>query len=77
MFIGSVQIIRHLDSQNQFQMFTLLPGALCSTNMLATIKGLLHTGFCVICAKHFDKYLKFGKIQRPLTWKSVIFTHVL
>jgi len=31
----------------------------------------------VICAKHFDKYLKFGITHRPKTWRSVSFIYLL
>jgi len=76
MFVGSVQIISRLDSQSKFQMFALFSGrhvggAQSSTNMAAPYWALQ------IGAKHFDEYLKFGKTQRPKTWRSVFFTCLL
>ena len=60
MFAPSVQIISGLDSQSKFQMFILLSGCHVgvpgrNTNMVPSYWALQ------ICAKYFDKYLKFGR----------------
>ena len=55
MFCGSVQIISRLDSpldsQSEFQMFTLFSGC--------------HTGGpgSIISAEHLDEYLKLGELS--------------
>ena len=73
MLFCSMQIISRLDSQSKFQMFTLFSGRHVGvprryTNMAAPYWALL------ICAEHFDEYLKYSKTHRLKIWTSVIFT---
>ena len=76
MYVCPEQIISGVGAQSKLQMFTVFSGRhigapqMC-TNMADPYWALL------ICAKHFDEYLKFGIAHRPKTWRNDLFIYFL
>ena len=72
MFVCSVQMISRLDNESKVVSFQAAIMILVDTNMVTLYWALL-----IICAEHFDEYLKFGITHRHKTWRSVFFIYLL
>ena len=66
MFVGSVQITSRIDSRFDHQFGGAKKLHQYDDSNLGS----------VICEKHFDEFMKFGKMQRLWTWRIVVFTYV-
>jgi len=69
MILCSVQIISLLDSQSKFQMLTIFSDRHIGVPRRYTNMAFPYWALS-ISAKHFDQYLKFGKMHRLKTWRS-------